>query len=147
MNVANIMSPGAACCTPDTPLRDAAALMVELDCGAIPVVDGRQSRRPLGVVTDRDIVCRVLAMGRNPLELTVAVCMSKPAVTVTPEMAVDECCRVMARNKVRRALVVDGDGVCCGIVSQADVATKAAALQAAQMLKRVSELTATASAV
>jgi CBS domain-containing protein len=121
--------------------------MVELDCGAIPVVDDRQSRRPLGVVTDRDIVCRVIAMGKNPLELTVAECMTRPAVTVTPEMPVDECCRVMARSKVRRALVVDGDGVCCGIVAQADVATKAAALQAAQMLKRISELTATPSAV
>jgi len=147
MKVVNIMSPGPVCCTTDTPLRDAAAWMVELDCGAIPVVDSAESRRPLGVVTDRDIVCRTLAMGRNALDLTVAACMSKPAVTVTPGMEVDECCRVMERHKVRRVPVVDTDGVCCGIVSQADVATKASTSQAARVLKNVSQLSATSSSV
>jgi CBS domain-containing protein len=120
--------------------------MVELDCGAIPIVDDKQSRRPVGVVTDRDIVCRIVAMGKNPLELTVTTCMSSPAITATPDMDVDECCRIMERHKVRRLPVIDAEGVCCGIVAQADVATKAAPTQAAHMLKDVSQLTATPSA-
>jgi CBS domain-containing protein len=147
MKVGTIMSPGAACCTKDTPLRDAAALMVELDCGALPVVDSRQSRRPLGVVTDRDIVCRVVAMGKNPLELTVAECMSSPAVTVTADMDVEQCCRLMAQHKLRRVVVVDADGACCGMVAQADVATKAAEGPTARVLKQVSKLSATPSDV
>jgi CBS domain-containing protein len=49
----------------------------------------------IGVVTDRDIVCRTVAEGTNPLELTARSCLSAPAVTVTPETSVDECCRVM----------------------------------------------------
>ena len=63
----------------DTPLRAVARLMVQHNCGEIPVVDA--DGQLIGVVTDRDIVCRVLAAGKNPLEHTVQDCMSQPAIT------------------------------------------------------------------
>jgi CBS domain-containing protein len=57
--------------------------MVVKDCGEIPVVEDTVSRLPIGVVTDRDIVCRTIADDLNPLDLTAADCMTKPIVTVT----------------------------------------------------------------
>ena len=119
MNVGQIMTKDPACCSRETSLRDVAKMMVENDCGAIPVVDG--SGYPLGVVTDRDIVCRTVANGLNPLELTAADCMTEGAVTVRPDTALEECSDLLGDSQVRRALVVDGGRV-VGIVAQADIA-------------------------
>src|SRR5687767_9164558 len=66
MHIKDIMTPDPACCTPDTTAREAAGLMRERDCGAIPVVDTREGRRPIGMVTDRDLAIRGLADGRGP---------------------------------------------------------------------------------
>ena len=85
MQVKDMMTADPACCTAETSLPEVARMMVSQDCGEIPVVDNTSSKAPIGVVTDRDIVCRTVANGLNPLDLTAADCMSKPAVTVTPE--------------------------------------------------------------
>jgi CBS domain-containing protein len=61
----NVMTENPACCTPQTPLEQVAKLMVQHDCGEIPVLDA--AGQVVGVVTDRDIVCRVVAAGKNPL--------------------------------------------------------------------------------
>ena len=66
----DIMTLGPACCTPSMTLDDVAKMMVECDCGCIPVVDGQDSKMPVGMITDRDITCRVVAQGKNPLDLT-----------------------------------------------------------------------------
>jgi CBS domain-containing protein len=141
MKVNEIMSKDPACCTRETSLQDVAILMVEHDCGEIPVVDNMQSKRPVGVVTDRDITVRSVALGKNPLELRARDCMSSPAVTVTPETALDECCRLMEENQLRRLPVVDESGCCCGIVSQADIARNASEDNAGEMVKEVSQKT------
>ena len=57
----SVMTANPACCTGDTPLREVARMMVENDCGEIPVVDSRESGRPVGVVTDRDSAVRMVA--------------------------------------------------------------------------------------
>ncbi len=62
------MTPNPTCCRPDTPLQEVARLMVEHDCGEIPIID--ESGKPLGVVTERDICCHTLAQGKNPLDMT-----------------------------------------------------------------------------
>jgi len=143
--VEDVMSPDLACCLPDASLVDVARLMVAHDCGEIPVVEPETSK-PLGVVTDRDIVCRVLAEAKNPLELHARDCMSAPAVTVTPDMRLDECCQLLEKHMIRRAPVVDDRGRCCGIVSQADLATKAPKSLTAEMVRHVSQPTQMASA-
>ena len=84
MQVKEVMTANPACCTADTPLPEVARLMVEHDCGEIPVVQNETKKIPVGVVTDRDIVCRTVAKDRNPLDLTAADCMTRPVVTVTP---------------------------------------------------------------
>ena len=120
-------------------------MMVDHDCGEIPVLDDKQTKRPVGVVTDRDIVCRTIAKGINPLDLTVADCLTTPCVTVTPSMSIKECSDIMETNKIRRVPVVDADGSCCGIVSLADIALHAKKNVTAEVVKEVSEPTASAS--
>ena len=117
MQVKDFMTPDPACCTPDTALQRVAEMMVEHDCGEIPVVENVASMRPIGVITDRYITCRTVAKGLNPLTLTVADCMTTPCVTVTPDTSLAECCRILEENQIRRAPVVDASGACCGIVA------------------------------
>jgi CBS domain-containing protein len=139
MEVRRIMTSDPACCTPNTPLRDVAMLMVERDCGQIPVVEETGSKRTLGVITDRDIVLRTLARGQNPLDVTAGEVMSKPAVTVRPDMDVEECCRVLEEKQIRRAPVEDEKGCCCGIVSLADIAQNAPEPVTAEVIRTVSQ--------
>ncbi len=138
MEVKDIMTKNPACCTPDTNLQEVARLMVEHDCGESPVVESKQSMKLVGVITDRDITCRSVAVGKNPLELTAGDCMSSPCVTVTPEMSVESCCQTMEENQVRRVPVVDKSGACCGIVSQADIAQHASKQETGKVVKGVS---------
>ena len=147
MQVREIMTGGPAVCTPATPLRDVARMMVEHDCGCIPVVEDHKGRRPVGVVTDRDITCRMVAEGKNPLEATAQDCMSTPCVTASEDESVEDCCRKMEENQVRRIPVVDKAGGCCGVVAQADVALEASAGAAAGVVKDVSRPNDGASAV
>jgi CBS domain-containing protein len=135
--VKDVMTENPAVCTPDTSLQDVARLMVDHDCGCIPVVDGKATTKPVGVITDRDITIRTVAIGRNPLEMTAGDCMTNSAQTVTPEMSIEECCELMEQNQLRRILVINADGECCGIVAQADIA-KYAPAQTADMVKEVS---------
>ncbi len=146
MQVREIMTTDPACCMPTTGLSEVARMMIENDCGEIPVIENESSRLPIGVVTDRDIVCRIIASGLNPLELTAADCMSKPCVTVTPDMSLEECCRILEDNKIRRVPVVDDRGSCCGIVALADIALQTKKAVTAEVVKEVSEPTAAASA-
>lgn len=145
MQVKEVMTADPACCTSETGLQEVAQMMVDHDCGEIPVIQNKQTRVPIGVITDRDIVCRTVAQGLNPLDLTVADFMSKPCVTVTPDMTVEECSKILEDNKIRRVPVVDADGSCCGIVAVADIALNAKRSVAADVVKEVSEPT-TASA-
>ena len=146
MQVKEIMTTDPACCLSETSLQEVGKMMIDHDCGEIPVIEDKETKLPIGVITDRDIVCRTVAQGLNPLDLTVADCMSKPCVTVTPDMSVEECSRIMEQNKIRRVPVVDAAGSCCGIVALADIALNANKTVAAKVVKEVSESTSAASA-
>ena len=132
-----IMTPSPQCCTGETLLNEVANLMVEADCGEIPVTDG--SNRLIGVVTDRDIVVRVVAKGKNPSAVTAAECMSEPVVVVTEDTTLADVMSVMEENQIRRVPVVDASGCCCGIISQADVAQSASENETGEMVKEVSK--------
>lgn len=123
-SVKEIMTSDPVCCTADTTIGDCARMMCENDVGELPVVESNENPVPVGVVTDRDIVCRSVAKGRNPIEMSVGDCMSTPAITMRDSASVDECCGLMEENQIRRVVVVDDAGRCCGIVSQADIALK-----------------------
>jgi CBS domain-containing protein len=146
MQVNDMMTKDPACCTSDTSLPEVARMMVDKDCGEIPVVDNHSSKQPIGVVTDRDIVCRTIANGLNPVDLTAADCMSEPIVTVKPEMSLEEACRLMEEKQIRRVPVVNDRGACVGILALADVALHSGRNLAGQIIREVSEPTSSASA-
>jgi CBS domain-containing protein len=112
-------------------------MMVENDCGEIPVVDTFHA--PIGVVTDRDIICRTVAEGKNPLEMHAGDAMTTPCVTVRPESSLEKCCQTLEKNQIRRVPVVDESGALCGMVAQADIARHAPQTKTASVLKRLSQ--------
>src|SRR5687767_9863641 len=85
MKVRDIMTDAVAYCTPETTLAEVARKMLLHDCGAIPVLDDLDHNRPMGIITDRDIVCRALAEGRNPMEMTAGEIMTSPTFNVHPD--------------------------------------------------------------
>ncbi len=116
-----IMTPNPFCCTPDSKLTDVAKMMIQHNCGEIPVVDDLKNLRIAGVITDRDIVCRTLGKDLNPMDLIAADVMSFPPIIVKPETSLDECCKVMEKFQIRRVPVVDDFDKICGIISLADI--------------------------
>ena len=144
MHVKDVMTADPACCISETTLQEVAQMMIDHDCGEIPVVESNEAKLPIGVITDRDIVCRTIARGLNPLDLAAGDCMSKPCVTVTPDMSLEECSSIMEENKIRRVPVVDANGSCCGIVALADIALNARRSVSVEVVKEVSEPTASA---
>ena len=114
---------------------EAARLMRDEDAGVVPIVEGEKL---VGTVTDRDIVLRVVAEGRDPEATTVGEIASRELVTVDPQQDLDEALRLMARHQVRRLPVVEEDGKLVGIVAQADVATHASDEQTGEVVEDIS---------
>lgn len=120
--VRSVMSPSPVTARPDTTVRKAARLMADGDVGALPVVD---DGRLVGIVTDRDLVVRVLAAGLDP-DTPVGEIASGDLSTVTPDTPLTEAARLLGQAQVRRLPVVSPDGALVGIVTQADLARNAA---------------------
>ena len=113
-----IMTKSVRTATPDMSLRDVALLMRDGDMGAVPVVeDGKL----IGIVTDRDIVVRVVAEG-NGAATPIRDAMTTELFTVTPDDFVFEAIRLMGDKQVRRVPVIDNNGELAGIIAMADVA-------------------------
>ena len=132
------MTENPVCCVAEASLEEVARMMVENDCGAIPVVEDQQKWRPIGVITDRDITCRAVAEGKNPLELDAADCMTPDPVTIAEDADLEECIALMEKHKLRRILVVDAVGSCTGIVAQADIALSAPEEETGEVVEEVS---------
>lgn len=139
----DVMTPDPACCTPNTSVDDIARMMVQNDCGEIPVVD--TDDRVIGVVTDRDIVCRVVAEGKNPMGYTAESCMSQSVVTVAEDAPLEEVIAMMETHQIRRVPVIADGGRCAGIISQADLARTEPEHEVAELVREVSQQTRHAS--
>lgn len=135
MNISEIMTSEPACCKKDASLRDAARLMVENDCGEIPVVDDDGGL--VGVVTDRDVCCRAVADGKSA-DTRVEEIMTRSVITVTPDIELEDCLATMEQNQIRRVPVIDDDGKCCGMVSQADIARTGGDSRTAELVAKIS---------
>jgi CBS domain-containing protein len=138
MTVRDLMTPDPSCCTMETSLEEVARMMVQCDCGEIPVLERQDLRKIVGVVTDRDIVCRAVAQGQNPMTLSAAAVMSSPAVTIREHDDVDEVIRVMETHQIRRVPVVDQNGEICGIVALADIALHDSRKETGELVREVS---------
>jgi len=107
----------------DSSLREVARTMKEEDCGIVPVVDERG--RLKGVLTDRDLVIRTLAEGRTPDTLHARDIMTDDVEAVMPDEDIHSIIALMGRRQVRRVPVVERDDRLVGIISMADIATRA----------------------
>jgi CBS domain-containing protein len=121
MQVKEIMTQNPTCCTPDSMLQEVARMMKENDCGCIPVVDSRAGMKPVGTITDRDITIRTIADNHNPMNMKASDIMTTNIATVNSQASVEKCFDIMEDKDIRRVLVVDQQGKCCGIVAQADI--------------------------
>ena len=138
----DVMTENPACCTPQTPLEQVAKLMVQHDCGEIPVLDA--AGQVVGVVTDRDIVCRVVAAGKNPLAYVAETCMSELVVTVPTTATLADVLSSMEKHQIRRVPVVDDGSRCVGMISQADLAWVGHEKDVAELVREVSRDTGSA---
>ncbi|MFA9480422.1 CBS domain-containing protein [Phycisphaerales bacterium AB-hyl4] len=138
MQASEMMTTSIHCCTPTTRVADAAKKMKEHDIGAIPIVESESRRKLIGMLTDRDIVVRLVAESMNPLECDVEDAMTGQTFSVTPETSEEEVCQLMEEHQVRRVPVVDNEGNCLGIISQADIARRATEHETAELLKDIS---------
>jgi CBS domain-containing protein len=102
---------------PSASVVDAAKRMIQQEKGPLPVVEGD---RPVAMVTDRDIIARVVAEGRDPSSLTVSDIATTDLVTIEPDADVDEARQVLAQHQLDRVLVCEGDRL-VGILSEADI--------------------------
>jgi len=132
----DVMTPDPACCSANTTLDQVAKIMVQNNCGEVPILDSAD--RPIGVITDRDIVCRVVAEEKNPTAHTVESCMTTPVVTVRADAPLDEVISTMGVHQIRRIIVVDDGGCCTGVIAQADIALIGSPQKTAELVTEVS---------
>lgn len=132
----DIMTPKAEVLKADTTVQEAAERLASADVGAMPVCgeDGRLQ----GMVTDRDIVVKVLAAGKDPQSCTVSdIADQAEVVTIGADDSVEEVLRTMKEHKVRRLPVIDGTEL-VGMVSQADIATNLPEGKVGDLLEAIS---------
>jgi CBS domain-containing protein len=138
MRTRDIMTVRPECCTPDDTAERAAHLMAKNDCGCLPVVDDRDSRHLVGVVTDRDITVRGVAQGRSA-ETPVRELMTPDVACCTVDSDLTDVERLMTERQVRRVPIIDDRGCCVGIVAQADIARQSERYVTASEVGRIVE--------
>jgi CBS domain-containing protein len=137
--LADIMTRRPICCTPQDTLVDAARIMRDEDCGIVPIVEDMTTMRLVGVVTDRDIVIRCVADGRNPAECTVSEGGTERVYALPATASLKECRQLMESRQVRRVPVVDESQTLIGIVSLADLAQEVDDGKLGRTLDEISE--------
>jgi CBS domain-containing protein len=139
IRIEEVMTRDPALCTPDDSVVDCAKLMAREDVGLIPVVESRETRKLIGVVTDRDLCMTVIAEGRDPNECKVEEAMSDEPITVGADEALERALELMKRHQIRRVCVIDEDGASIGVLSQADVVRAAPAKEVKRTVTEISK--------
>jgi CBS domain-containing protein len=133
--VKDVMTPGPTSIPSDEVVVEAARRMLSEDVGSLPVVEGDKL---VGMITDRDIVLKVVAKDLDPHKATIADVASEHPVTATPDEPLDVALQRMAAEQVRRLPVVT-DGRLVGIVAQADIARTASSESTGRLVEEISE--------
>ncbi len=124
MKVREVMTPNPVCCVLTDTTQKVARILRDDNIGSVPVVQDQQSRKLIGMITDRDLCCAVVAEGLDPKSTSIANFVTREPVICRDGDNLDNCERAMQEHQIRRMPVVDGDGRCIGIVAQADLALK-----------------------
>src|SRR5690606_17388701 len=121
MKVEDVMSEIVYSCTPEDTLEEAAQIMRDYRCAALPVVEEFGEQRMVGIITRRDIVCRAVAQDERPSSARVKRCMTTSVHSISPGTPVQDCRVMMEEKHLRRFPVVDDDGYLCGIIALSDI--------------------------
>jgi len=119
-NVRDFMTPNPVAVSEKDSIREVAKIMAKIDTGVVPVVDGK---KVIGMITDRDIVVRLVAEGKDPSSSSVKDAMSKNVRAVNEDATVSEALLMMSYAQIRRVPVVNTNNELVGIVSIGDIAT------------------------
>lgn len=135
-----VMTKNPICCLPNDTVAKIAELMKSKDFGAVPIIENEQTKRLVGIVTDRDLAVRMLAEGRDPKSAKAEEVMTRHVITCLPEDDLQKALDAMSEHKLRRIPVVDANHRIVGIIAQADVATRADQPEkTAAMVKEISQ--------
>lgn len=133
--IEQVMTRDVEVVNPEDTLQEAAEKMRALNVGPMPVCEGD---RLLGMITDRDIVVRAVALGHDPSTSKVADIMSEDVHFATADTSIDEAARIMKENQIRRLLVVDKNKKLIGIVSLGDLSQATSEQLAGETLGAIS---------
>jgi len=134
----DVMTRNPVCCLGDESVVRAAKLMKEQDVGSIPVVENRLTRLLVGIITDRDLVLKVVAEGRDPELVKVEDAMTRSIVTCYAEDDLQVALDAMSDHQLRRIPVIDAENRILGIIAQADIATHQPE-KAGEVVKEISQ--------
>ena len=136
-----VMTKNPVCCLPIDNVARVAGLMKNRIIGSIPVIENEQTKKLVGIVTDRDLALKIVAEGRDPNSTQVETVMTRKVVTCHAEDDLQKALDAMAEHQLRRIPVVDNDYRVVGIIAQADVATRADQPgKTAEMVKEISQV-------
>ena len=124
MKCSEIMTKNPSCCLTTDTVYQAAQLMKSEDVGSIPIVSSHETKKLEGIVTDRDLVLKVVAEARNPKSTPVKDAMTTDIYTCRANDNVEKALELMEHHQVRRIPIVDERDQLVGIIAQADVATR-----------------------
>jgi CBS domain-containing protein len=138
-----VMTEDPTCCLPTDTVSKVGALMKSENVGSIPVIESEQTKKLIGIVTDRDLALQIVAAGRDAKSTKVADVMTNRIVTCRADDDVQKALDAMAEFQLRRIPVVDEKNQIVGIIAQADVATRVDQPQeTAEVVKEISQPTA-----
>lgn len=138
MLVKDVMTRNPACCKPSDTLLTVATQMVDRDCGIVPVCE---ESRIVGVITDRDLVCRAMADRKDPATTPASAVMTRGICVIGQDAHIGSALDLMESELVRRLPVVDGNGRLVGIVSEADLVARLGTLKVARAMRAVAQRT------
>jgi CBS domain-containing protein len=119
-----VMTKDPVCCVPDDMVAKAAELMESMNIGSLPVVENEQTKKLVGIVTDRDLALKVVGKRLDAKSTTVESVMTRNVVTCLLGADLQTALDAMSEHQLRRIPVVDNDDKLVGIIAQADVATR-----------------------
>jgi len=136
----DVMTKDLVYASPQDTVSHVAQLMKREDIGPVLIVDNEESKRLVGIVTDRDLALKVVAEGRDPQTTYVEEVMTRKLITCRPDDDIENAMKAMAQYQLRRIPVVEDDNRLVGIISQADVATRVDEPEkTAEVVKEISE--------
>ncbi len=122
MRVKDVMTQHPVCCLTSDSAQSVAKALRDEDVGSLPVISDGDSHRLVGIITDRDLCCTIVAQGLDPVTTAITAFVKQNPVSCRTEHSLDACEKLMQVHQVRRLPVVDERGSCVGMVSQADLA-------------------------